>query len=448
MLPIPDTQHNHKWATALVKTKPQTYGYLDELKTFSPMYGLGLEGPIVQVMFETLFKVSNRNRKAVRQALQCALLTLAQCAVNTSSTVMYGFVHRRGTDRTQVFQRYKDRGFSDEHLKKVLDELAECKYVRCEKGFKGEDVPKGLASLWLVEPSFSDWLEEHRESLHVVHFVEQRETVVLKSDAEGVKFKDYEDDEQTVVMRERIFVGNALRTRHQWTYMPLDSELCEDGELRRGKLKKEYRQFKLDDEHALIPPASLECRRVFKGDFESGGRFYCGAQSLNKAERATIQIDGEPTVELDLKSLHPRMLYHLEGLEAPHDCYVADTKEQRVRNKMICMYLINNKDRKTALRAFMADFGGTSGEAAAEFQEFIDQHSAIDQYFFKSGWKRLQFMDSQIVDKVLAAAIEKEVPLLPVHDSFIIKTRNAFWLNEMIVACYRELMGFEPVVDW
>lgn len=138
-------------------------------------------------------------------------------------------------------------------------------------------------------------------------------------------------------------------------------------------MKKEYRQSKLDDERILIGPKSFECRRVFIGDFRSGDRFYCNARSLNKTESATIQIDGEPTVELDLKSLHPRLLYHLEGVEVPEDCYVSDTEEQRAKNKMICLYLINNKDRKTARQAFMTDSGGSADEADAEFQYYIDQ---------------------------------------------------------------------------
>ncbi|MEM5534973.1 hypothetical protein WNY58_01090 [Neptuniibacter pectenicola] len=448
MLPIPDTQHNHKWAATLVKTKPNTFGQIEELQTFTPMYGLGLEGPIVDEILESLFAVTNRNRTQLRQALQCSLLTLAQCIMHASSSTVYSFVHRRGTNQAKAVLRYKDRSFSDTHMTKVLDALASCGYVRYEKGFKGKDVPMGLATLWLVDSSFASWVSEHIESLKVVQFVEQRETVVLNNEAGGEKRKDYDENDQTHSMRQRIISGNKARTLHEWTYIPMDRVFWEEGSRRRGKVKKEYRQFMEGDERHLISPKSLECRRVFKGDFESGGRFYCGAQSLTKAERGTIQIDGEPTIELDLKSLHPRLLYNLEGFEAPEDCYEADTKEQRARNKMICLYLINNKDRVTARRAFMADFGGTGDEADTEFDTYIEQHPKIAHHFFKSSWKRLQFMDSRIVDAVLSAAVDKGVALLPIHDSFITKTRDAYWLNDVIRESYCELIGFEPVLDW
>jgi hypothetical protein len=213
MLPIPDTQHNHKWAATLVKTKPNTFGQIEELQTFTPMYGLGLEGPIVDEILESLFAVTNRNRTQLRQALQCSLLTLAQCIMHASSSTVYSFVHRRGTNQAKAVLRYKDRSFSDTHMTKVLDALASCGYVRYEKGFKGKDVPMGLATLWLVDSSFASWVSEHIESLKVVQFVEQRETVVLNNEAGGEKRKDYDENDQTHSMRQRIISGSSVLGR-------------------------------------------------------------------------------------------------------------------------------------------------------------------------------------------------------------------------------------------
>ncbi len=448
MYPIPETQHNHRWAKTLMHSKPQSFSLIDELQTFTPMYRYGLNGEIVEQMFCTLFTVTNRNRAAMRQALQCALLCLAQCSTQDTRSVRYGFIHKRTTKREKVIARYRERLFNDTQLNTVLDELSGLGFVRYEEGFKGEGMPQGLSTLWFVEPPFSDWLAEHGEALQVVTHVEQTEPLVLNSDEEGARLKDYTDNDQTIAMRERVVAANTLRKKHQWTYMPLDRTLPAYAGLHRGKRKKTYRQFEEGSAHALITPESLVCRRVFKGCFESGGRFYCGAQRLNKAERATIQIDGEATVELDLKSLHARLLYNLDGLEAPEDCYEAATPELRARNKMINMYLINTKDRATAKRAFMADYGGTGDGAKAAFDEYIAQHPKIAQHFYKSSWKRLQFIDSQLVDAVVATAVAKKVPVLPVHDSFIVRTRDAMWIYDVIRTSYRELTGFEPVVDW
>lgn len=280
----------------------------------------------------------------------------------------------------------------------------------------------------------------------LVAFCSGREELILK-DEDG-NLKEYDEDDQTRVMRSRIAAGNNLREQHAWSYMPLDRQLWEAGETSKGKVKKEYRQFLLDDEHQLLDAESLQCRRVFKGDFESGGRFYCSAQSLNKAERQTLQIDGEATLEIDLKSLHPRLLYNMEGLESPEDCYAADTKARRTLNKKICMYVLNCKSKKEAVRALMSETGCDGKVAGAELQTFVDQHPQIAMHFFKAGWKRLQFLDSQIVDAVMSIAVQEGVPLLPVHDSFIGKGRDAEFVKESIESAYRNLMGFDPVVDW
>ena len=66
---------------------------------------------------------------------------------------------------------------------------------------------------------------------------------------------------------------------------------------------------------------------VFTNDFKHHGRLYTGKgghQSLRKTERATIEFNGLPTVELDYGGLHVRMLYHLRGEEYPISRYVVD----------------------------------------------------------------------------------------------------------------------------
>jgi hypothetical protein len=58
---------------------------------------------------------------------------------------------------------------------------------------------------------------------------------------------------------------------------------------------------------ALLPP-------------RHGGRFYGGWwQNISKRDRRRLLIDGEATVELDFKSYHSRLCYHLEGRPLPGD---------------------------------------------------------------------------------------------------------------------------------
>ena len=49
---------------------------------------------------------------------------------------------------------------------------------------------------------------------------------------------------------------------------------------------------------------------------------------------------------------------------------------------------------------------------------------------------------------MLEAASAEGVPVLPVHDSFIVTAECAFWIKDKIEEVYKKLMGFDPVIDW
>jgi hypothetical protein len=54
--------------------------------------------------------------------------------------------------------------------------------------------------------------------------------------------------------------------------------------------------------------------RIFNRDFSRGGRFYGGGwQNVPKGERSQITINGDETVEVDYRAMHPRMLYREAG---------------------------------------------------------------------------------------------------------------------------------------
>ena len=389
MILIPRIADNPQWYDALKKSRLRNFDGVDELQTFTPMYGYGLEGEIVQNMYSALFpKVGNRGAKGRRQALQSALLCLAQSVLNTTGAAVCGFTHKRTTKRVGTLKRYKNNSFSGSLFTEALDSLASLGYVKCEKGFKGEDAAFGLVTLWLVDVSFGDWVTEHLSKLSVICFEANPETLRLKVNS---KLTDYDDDDHTRSIRQRLEQSNKQRLHHQWTYVPVARVYWElEGD------KKVYRQYVLDDARSQLTTAHLSCSRVFADkDFKAGGRFYCNAQRLTKAERATITIDGVTTIELDFKSLHPRLLYHSEGHEAPMDCY-ASNKRSRSLTKSISLFSINCDSRKQAKATLRTKCKLTADEAEHHLQEYIEEHPKIAHRFFKSSWKQLQYLDSQL----------------------------------------------------
>lgn len=430
IIPTALTQRNYTWE-ASNRNHPTIERDQGDIWSFRPDFGLGLSGPIVNDVFSALFPaVGNRGRSSQRQALMSALLALAQAEIDPKrKSGRCGFLHERTTKRKGTLKRYKVCDFNTTQFTKALDALKSWGFVIYNKGYKHQDAKQGVASFWMPEPPFRQWLNEHMADLEVVSFREAVEAIRFRD--KDKRLCDYVDDENVIAMRERVDASNRLRSEFAWSYISMSDE----------------QQYQEGDHRTFISSFSLRCHRQFQENFQSGGRFYCAAQSLRKGERATITVNGEPTIELDYKSLHPRLLYNDEGIEAPADCYASDARPREL-TKMVSLLSLNCKSLNQARQTLMQREGLSSDVAREHLRRYAEEHPGIAHRFFNSGWSRLQFLDSQIVDAVLIKATAKGIPVLPVHDSFIVATRFAEWLRDTAAESYQELTGFTSVVDW
>ncbi|MEL0613366.1 hypothetical protein [Marinomonas arenicola] len=444
MTPTPNNlQLNHQWTSALTH---QIADNSSDIFTFTPSHILGLDGAPVTTLFEKLFPdTTNRNIKAVKQALQTAILCLYQ-SIEHSHSPITGFTHSRTNTRTKLAERYRTNNYNAEILTRVLDRLSEAGLVMQYKGFRGKGYSKGLATLFIPTDIFYKWMYKHKTELSITQFMKYRELVILKDTKK--RLKEYPETDFTKAMRQRIREYNELRQQHRWRYIPLDKAYWHVSSNTR-KAKKEYSHYV----EGLNPSKELnredlECVRIFSEDFKSAGRFFCSAQNLNKHERATLTIDNRPTVEIDLKSLHPRLLYNLNGLEAPEDCYAADTIEQRKLNKRISMFVLNCASHNEAHKALMSDQIISSQKAQEAIQAFVSRHTPIANHFFKRAWATLQYVESKITDNILAQCYIRNIPVLPVHDSYIVETKHAFNMINIITSTYKKITGFNPVLSF
>ena len=445
MFPIPDTRLNPQWLAAL-----RHIGIIDPLEsndtevfTFTPDYTRGLTGTPIAELYSTLF---TKNSKAKLEALKCATLCLAQVSQRTLPSSPVFALHSRSTTHTASPKRYAERSFSNHIMTQVLDALVNHGFASYHNGFKGPTHPKGLTTIWLATEAFSSWLERHKPNLTIQTFREDSELILLRD--HNRRLIDYPESDHTTSMRENLKDCNAHRNSFTWSYMALDRQYWKETIARKGKSKKSYYQFEEGLERHNIEQPDLTCKRVFKENFDAGGRLFCNAQSLSKAERSTILIDGAPTVEIDLKSLHPRLLYNLEGLEAPSDCYAASTDSQRKLNKEVCMLVLNSKSMAEAVKALTYHSGIDTENAKNAVKDFVSQHNPIAHTFFKSQWKRLQNLDGQLADNIVSKCVYINIPVLPIHDSFITSTEHALQLECIIEEHYRAMTGFNPVLTW
>jgi hypothetical protein len=198
--------------------------------------------------------------------------------------------------------------------------------------------------------------------------------------------------------------------------------------------------------------------RVFNGVFTRGGRFY-GAphQNLPEGRRAEIAINGDATIELAYRALHPKLLYNSLGLAIPDDPYdIAGWDRRHV--KLGLLILINAENRLSAIRALAREIGGENPFAVATqlVAAIEDKHAPIAHYFGSGAGSMLQRKDSDMAEQVMLDLVEDGVGILPVHDSFIAPAQHrpqleeamAIALEKHISNCRLKLSTTPHVTQW
>jgi hypothetical protein len=195
-----------------------------------------------------------------------------------------------------------------------------------------------------------------------------------------------------------------------------------------------FQHFKLDLTQRYL-------KRVFiNSSLEQGGRFY-GAwwQSIPSEYRSLISLNGDYVVELDYSTIHMHLLYALSKTKFPlEDHYVFGrlTRGFRSQTKKMMNILINAKSQDSAIRAakdqelFKAGLPEGIDTIEAYVEEIYSYHYRIKKYFGSGYGVHLQFLDSQIAMKVMQRIYPE--PCLPVHDSFVVSTRQEKKLNKIM----------------
>jgi hypothetical protein len=183
--------------------------------------------------------------------------------------------------------------------------------------------------------------------------------------------------------------------------------------------------------------------RVFNGglagNWQLGGRFYRGWwQQIDKEDRCKIYINDKPTLEVDFKAFHPNLLSNELGVKLSGDPYdlgklvlpdvITTREEQREYVKLLVLMGINADSDKKAHRAFRnSDREDKLGQSLTDIQlgllldAFIDKHPQFKGVLNTGQALRLMNIDSQIANMVLDHFTNKNIPVLCIHDSFIIQ---------------------------
>jgi hypothetical protein len=192
-----------------------------------------------------------------------------------------------------------------------------------------------------------------------------------------------------------------------------------------------------------LGPDNKFVKRVFNGglsgNWELGGRFYGGWwQQINKEDRSKIYINDQPTLEVDFKALHPNLLSNELGVSLPNDPYdlgelllpevLTTPQVQRSYVKLLILMAINSDNAKKAFQALRnhnrKDKIGqrlTDVQLSTLLDKVIEKYPHFDGFLNTGQALRLMWIDSQIANLVLGYFTQKNVPVLCIHDSFIIQ---------------------------
>jgi len=172
---------------------------------------------------------------------------------------------------------------------------------------------------------------------------------------------------------------------------------------------------------------SMAMYRVFNRNFKQGGRLYNGFQNVPKTHRARLLLNGEPTVNLDVRQLHAAMLYDQLGLLPPEDAYSVDGYE-RDEGKLVFNVGVNCEGgRRGTVSALLnkrneKNKDGTPQwvrgpeETKALVDAVWEKNEPVQRFLGSGAGRNLMNDDSKFMIRIIKGCQKADIPLLPIHD--------------------------------
>jgi len=349
-----------------------------------------------------------------------------------------------------VKDRYNGQGIPRK-IVDVVDALKQARYLRYEPGYsKKAGDSKDQRSRIQPTKNLKDLFKKLVLSPAEIETHRKQETIVLRDNA-GAPVKDYEEIPAVIRMRKVVESYNEMMLKHH----------VDVASLRKPIYVREHTSEKGEVTKEVIPigPDNMFTYRVFsRGDakFRKHGRWYGGFwQRLPKKAvdlRRDIYIDGEPTDEIDFSGLHPTLLALEHGKLLEGDKYdlgrpVLDTvkmSEQRNIVKELVLIAINAKSKSEAYAAYNGqnkDKTLTHAELDQLLAAFIEKYPFLQGELCSDKGIDLMYTDSQITEAVIKRFVEADKPILPIHDSYIVKQSDRNFLKLIMKDACDEVLG-------
>ncbi|MCD2316386.1 hypothetical protein LQ954_09515 [Sphingomonas sp. IC-11] len=203
-------------------------------------------------------------------------------------------------------------------------------------------------------------------------------------------------------------------------------------------------------------------------DWDQGGRLYSVGfgnyqQLPGKPKkghlfcRGDIRINGEETIELDIKASHLTILHAVAGIPLPNhpDPYIIPGFDRGVVKAFVTMVLGYTKFHRDWTDAAIATYEKKTGKDLTAYPFRAVKDAVLDAVPLLKGWPDsvirwgdLQYIESEaVIDTVYALAFEHGVPALPVHDSIIVPGRYKALAVKVLSEKFAAYVGVRPTIE-
>ena len=343
--------------------------------------------------------------------------------------------YSRNNNHYKKIQRYNPNNISIRKLKAVVKFLIHNKLIYHRKGYHNKHSK---------QYSYQSRMKPTLKFLNLMrsNFVTRKHVYKLKTDCVILKnarknLNDYTDNEYTKRIR-----SECLNYNTSLAYSKISLAKCKP-------VNKYLKDNKVDFKNKSY-------YRVFNKDFKHGGRFYgpWWLHQIPSGLRQYILINNNKTVEYDYSSLIIHQIYSEKGLNYfeentySYDPYTLEgvPESQRRINKAIIQIALNCKDFESLNDALISEFkkGNLKGnkprkeEVRRRLNIFREINPRVSEYIYSKCALRFQYQDSEIARSIIKKCSYKLIPVLSVHDSFIVEYRNDNFIIEAMNSAIEE----------
>ena len=390
----------------------------------------------VNSIYDNNFKL--QKSEVLKKHLKVVLLDL-YVAWQQHQSMRIGVHMSRNAYKTK--SRYNELHISQKTID-VVKELNNQNFINLVTGFN----PGKITRIWAANKLIK-LFEKAKFKSDDIRFHKNKEVLILR-DTQRNNI-EYTDTKKTDEMRSLLKEYNYLLSK---TFIDIP--------------ELDIPKIQLDNTFINISSYEKFVRRIFSNNsWNDNGRFYGGWwQRIPKSWRSKIYINEMPTIEDDYGSLHPILLYAKKGIDYhslekgdPYNVaklYLENPDDQRKLIKKLFLTAINAKDEKSCFQAVKSElqtelqnFKFTFDNLREILDELKNLHPEISDDFCNGKGIGLLNLDGQIAEYIIKKFTYSNIPVLCIHDSFIVSFKQDDFLRTTMNDAVKEVIdNANPII--